>query len=85
MVDDESPQVVTMAIIKCNLYGGMNYLFNLEFNLLTCFQSFSLGLVQLNSILLYTCIISHQIVSNGVKTAILHSNRSIYKRSRYKN
>ena len=36
MADDESPQVVTMAIIKCNLYGGMNYLFNLKFNLLTC-------------------------------------------------
>ena len=36
MADDGSPQIVTMAIIKCNLYGGMNYLFNLEFNLLTC-------------------------------------------------
>ena len=25
-----------LAIINCNLYGGMKYLFNLEFNLLTC-------------------------------------------------
>ena len=25
-----------LAIINYNLYGGMNYLFNLEFNLLTC-------------------------------------------------
>ena len=36
MADDGSPQIVTMSIIKCNLYGGMNHLFNLEFNLLTC-------------------------------------------------
>ena len=36
MAEGESPQVVTMAIIKCNLYVGMNYLFNLKFNLLTC-------------------------------------------------
>ena len=30
MAEGESPQVVTMAIIKCNLYAGMNYLFNLK-------------------------------------------------------
>ena len=29
MADDESPQVVTEAIINCNLHSGMSYLFNL--------------------------------------------------------
>ena len=36
MADGESPQVVMVAIIKYNIYGGMNYLFNLEFNLPMC-------------------------------------------------
>ena len=26
MADGKSPQVITEAIINCNLYGGMNYL-----------------------------------------------------------
>ena len=36
MADGESPQVVMVAIIKYNLYGGMNDLFNLAFNLPIC-------------------------------------------------
>ena len=61
------PQVVTEATINCNLYGGINYLMNLEFNLYsrvpiswltarithTLSSHFSLGPAQFNSLLLY--------------------------------
>ena len=32
----EQPYYRGLVMINCNLYGGMNYLFNLELNLYSC-------------------------------------------------